>query len=82
MAGRTLIPGFNDAHVHIWKLGLLLTRQVQANKAAAPDMESLINRFRRKAANLTPGSWITGRGYNEVDFPKGRHPTPSRTGRS
>jgi predicted amidohydrolase YtcJ len=75
LGGRTLIPGFNDAHVHIWKLGLLLTRQVVANKAAAPDIPAIVERFRSKAATLPPGTWITGRGYNEADLPEGRHPT-------
>src|SRR6186713_2808509 len=61
LAGRTLIPGFNDAHVHIWKMGLLLTRQVVANKVTAPDIESIIERFRDKAETLPKGTWITGR---------------------
>ena len=25
LGGRTLVPGFNDAHAHAWKLGQLLT---------------------------------------------------------
>jgi len=25
LGGRTLVPGFNDAHAHIWKIGQLLT---------------------------------------------------------
>ncbi|MEO8608554.1 MAG: amidohydrolase [Chloroflexota bacterium] len=75
LGGRTLIPGFNDAHVHIWKMGLLLTRQVVANKTTAPDIESIIERFRDKAEALPPGTWITGRGYNEAELPERRHPT-------
>jgi hypothetical protein len=75
LAGRTLIPGFNDAHVHIWKLGLLLTRQVMANKAAAPDIPAIIQRFREKANTLPAGAWIIGRGYNEAELPEMRHPT-------
>ena len=75
LGGRTLIPGFNDAHVHIWKLGLLLTRQVQANHAAAPDIEAIIERFRDKAESLPAGAWITGRGYNEAELPERRHPS-------
>jgi predicted amidohydrolase YtcJ len=74
LAGRTLIPGFNDAHVHIWKMGLLLTRQVVANKSTAPDIETIIERFRDKAESLPPGTWITGRGYNEAELPERRHP--------
>jgi predicted amidohydrolase YtcJ len=75
LSGRTLLPGFNDAHVHIWKLGLLLTRQVVANKSTAPDIESIIERFRDKAESLPAGTWITGRGYNEAELPERRHPT-------
>lgn len=75
LAGRTLLPGFNDAHVHIWKLGLLLTRQVNAQKAAAPDIPAIVQAFRMKAASVPPGTWLTGRGYNEADLPERRHPT-------
>lgn len=75
LAGRTLIPGFNDAHVHIWKIGLLLTIQVVANKAAAPDIESIVERFHSRAQNLPAGTWITGRGYNEAELPERRHLT-------
>ena len=75
MGGRTLVPGFNDAHVHIWKMGLVLTRQVVANKSTAPDIESIIERFRDKAEALPEGTWITGRGYNEAELPERRHPS-------
>lgn len=75
LAGRTLIPGFNDAHVHIWKLGLLLTVQVDARRTAAPDISALISCFRERAQTSASGTWLTGRGYNEVDLPEKRHPT-------
>ncbi len=75
LGGRALIPGFNDAHVHIWKMGLLLTRQVVANKSTAPDIEAIIYLFRDKADSLPPRTWVTGRGYNEADLPERRHPT-------
>ncbi|MBN8638190.1 MAG: amidohydrolase [Anaerolineae bacterium] len=73
--GRTLIPGFNDAHVHIWKLGLLLTIQVDARGAAAPNIPAIIVGFAERAAKLPPGTWITGRGYNEAQLPERRHLT-------
>lgn len=75
LEGRALIPGFNDAHVHIWKLGLLLTVQVDARKNAAPDIAAIIEAFRQRAAKLPPGTWITGRGYNEAELPERRHLT-------
>ncbi len=75
LGGQTLIPGFNDAHVHIWKLGLLLTVQVDARTAAAPSIPTIIERFRARASVTVPGVWLTGRGYNEAELPEGRHPT-------
>ena len=75
LEGRTLLPGFNDAHVHIWKLGLLLTVQVDARAEAAPDLAAVVARFRERAAVTPAGSWLTGRGYNEVELPEHRHPT-------
>ena len=74
LEGRTLVPGFNDAHVHIWKLGLLLTVQVDARRANAPDIPSIIARFRDKAEKTPQGTWLSGRGYNEAELPEGRHP--------
>src|SRR5690606_28443929 len=28
-----------------------------------------------RAVTLPPGTWVTGRGYNETALPEGRHPT-------
>jgi predicted amidohydrolase YtcJ len=75
LEGRTLIPGFNDAHVHIWKLGLLLTTEVDARRANAPDISSIVARFQAKAHQVPHGKWLTGRGYNEADLPERRHLT-------
>ncbi len=75
LGGRTLIPGFNDAHVHIWKLGLLLTVQVDARASAAPDISAIVELFRKRAISTAPGTWLTGRGYNEAVLPERRHLT-------
>ncbi len=75
LGGATLIPGLNDAHVHIWKLGLLLTVQVDARKNAAPDIPTIIAKFKERAAQTAHGTWLTGRGYNEAELPEGRHLT-------
>jgi predicted amidohydrolase YtcJ len=71
LGGRTLIPGFNDAHVHVWKLGLLLTTQIDAR--GLPDIESILDRFRERVAKLPAGTWLSGRGYNEADLAERRH---------
>jgi predicted amidohydrolase YtcJ len=75
LEGRTVLPGFNDAHVHIWKLGLLLTVQVDAQIASAPDIAAIRALFRERAASLPAGTWLLGRGYNEAQLPERRPPT-------
>lgn len=74
LAGRTLLPGFNDAHVHLWKVGMLL-QQVNARPSEAPTLPALIHAFRARAELTPPGEWIEGRGYDETRLPEARHPT-------
>ncbi|MCC6614290.1 MAG: amidohydrolase [Anaerolineae bacterium] len=75
LGGQTLIPGFNDAHVHVWKLGLLLTVQIDARKAVAPDIPTIVGKFRARATSAAPETWLVGRGYNEAELPERRHLT-------
>src|SRR5574341_1523108 len=49
LAGRTLIPGFNDAHVHVQWLGMMLTMRVDANIVKAPNIPAIIELYRQKA---------------------------------
>ncbi len=77
LAGRTLIPGFNDAHVHVSWLGLLLTHLVDVRIHVAPNIPAIIQRFAERAASEPTGSWVSGVGYNEALLPEGRHLTYS-----
>jgi predicted amidohydrolase YtcJ len=74
LEGRAVVPGFNDAHIHLWKEGMLLT-QVNARPAAAPSVEALVDAFAMRAARTTAGQWIEGRGYDETRLDERRHPT-------
>src|SRR4051812_28361201 len=73
LAGQTLIPGFVDAHAHIWKIGHLLTTLLDVRGAAS--VADLAARLRAHAGRFSPGSWLHGRGYNEARFSDGRAPT-------
>lgn len=73
LAGQTLIPGFVDAHAHIWKIGHLLTTLLDVRGASS--LDDLAVRLRDQASRLLPGAWLQGRGYNEARFPDGRPPT-------
>jgi predicted amidohydrolase YtcJ len=74
LGGRTVVPGFNDSHIHLWKEGMLLS-QVNARPAAAPSVEALIDAFATRAARTPAGQWIEGRGYDETRLDERRHPT-------
>jgi predicted amidohydrolase YtcJ len=73
LAGQTLLPGFVDAHAHIWKIGHLLTTLLDVRGASS--LDDLAVRVREQASRLPPGAWLQGRGYNEARFPDGRPPT-------
>ncbi len=74
LAGQTLLPGFNDAHVHIWKLGLLLTRQVDVRRSQPQSLPELVRAMQAHAQH-TPDGWVLGRGYDEASMQEGRHPS-------
>src|SRR6266498_5813637 len=54
LAGRTVVPGFNDAHIHLWKEGMLLS-QVNARPIVAPSVEALVAAFGERAARTLAG---------------------------
>lgn len=74
LEGATVIPGFNDSHMHLWKEGMLLS-QVNARPAAAPSIDALIEAYHVRAQQTVVGHWIEGRGYDENRLPEKRHPT-------
>jgi hypothetical protein len=73
LAGQTLIPGFVDAHAHIWKIGHLLTTLLDVRGAAS--LGDVTARLRAHAGRFPPGTWLQGRGYNEARFSDGPAPT-------
>lgn len=73
LAGRTLVPGFTDAHAHIWKIGHLLTSMLDLRSTRS--VRELRDRVAAFGAAIPDGSWLLGRGYNEALFPDARPPT-------
>lgn len=71
-AGAAIIPGIADAHVHLMSLGLALrTVSLDGTKT----YEEVVARIAAKSRELPAGSWITGRGWDQNDWPDTRMPT-------
>lgn len=71
--GRTVVPGFTDAHAHIWKMGFLLTSMLDLRRASS--LEALLESVRVRDRSLPKGQWLLGRGFNEIAMPEKRKPT-------
>ncbi|MGA2881096.1 MAG: amidohydrolase [Bryobacteraceae bacterium] len=73
LKGRTVVPGFIDAHAHIWKIGHLLTTMLDLRRAHS--VEHLCAMVRQRDHEMAPGKWLQGRGFNEATLAEQRRPT-------
>ncbi|MEZ0092217.1 amidohydrolase [Streptacidiphilus sp. EB129] len=79
LRGRTLLPGFIDAHGHLGGIGLQAT---YANLLAEPDgdvtdigsLQDKLQAWAQTAVGADSG-WIVGFGYDDAMLAEGRHPT-------
>ena len=64
LQGRTVLPGFNDAHIHLWKVGQLAAYILDLRGIGSID--AIIERVKEASRTVEPGRWIIGRGFNEA----------------
>ncbi len=62
LAGSTVLPGFVDSHTHIANLGANLERVDLVDVASEAEM---VRRVAARAAEVEPGEWIVGWGWDE-----------------
>ena len=72
LAGKTVIPGMIDAHAHLLGLGLGLQ---QVELRGSRSFDEVIARVRTRAAEVAPGGWIIGRGWDQNDWADTRFPS-------
>jgi predicted amidohydrolase YtcJ len=72
--GRTVVPGFNDAHCHIYTL-LRQLLSVDISPASVKSIEDIKTLLHQKARKTPPGKWITASGYSDFFIAEKRHPT-------
>lgn len=75
LAGRTAIPGLNDAHMHLLPLGLTMTEINLRPETGANSIGEILRRVAEQARTAKPGEWINGRGYDHYELSEKRHPT-------
>ncbi len=71
--GRTVVPGFNDAHCHTFALIRKLS-SLDLSPSSVGSIVDIKSAIRRQAQNLPAGSWLTGTDYNEFYLAEKRHP--------
>ncbi|MCS7034288.1 MAG: amidohydrolase family protein, partial [Phycisphaerae bacterium] len=71
VGGRTIVPGFCDAHIHLLSFGTSLLWQ--ADLTGTRTIDEILQRLSDLAAR-TQG-WIRGRGFDQSKLLEGRFPT-------
>lgn len=74
LRGRTITPGFNDAHCHPMYLGFGL-QQVDAATPPNRSIADIVARVAERVRSVPPGTWVRARGYDQARLAEQRHPT-------
>lgn len=72
LAGKLLLPGFNDAHCHLVSGGFLGLRVNLTGVKTLAEIQARVKAAVQKAAK---GAWVQGRGWDHTLFNKGEWPT-------
>ena len=71
--GKTVVPGFNDAHCHLFAF-IRRLRSLDLSPSSVKSIAEIKAAIRRQAQSLPPGSCLLGDGYNEFYLAEKRHP--------
>lgn len=64
--GRFVMPGFNDAHMHLSSAGL---EKMNVNLVGVKTLDEFRDRLRAKCEAAAPGEWVVGSGWDETLWP-------------
>ena len=71
LKGQFVMPGFNDAHVHLGGAG---ADELAVPLTGVPSVEELQKRLADAVAQHKPGEWITGGGWDHTTWPEKKFP--------
>src|SRR5262249_25755766 len=69
LGGRTVVPGFIDAHLHTASSGLRHLKEVNCDLRSIAAIQAAI---RERAAKTPPGEWVLGFMYDDTKTAEGR----------
>src|SRR5208282_6418849 len=72
LGGHFVMPGFNDAHLHLAAGGL---NYLQVDLLDVRSLEEMKARIADWAKTTPPGEWLQGRGWDETLWPTATLPT-------
>src|ERR1022692_2866199 len=72
LGGHFVMPGFNDAHVHLEEAGLeLLSVDLRGTRS----LQKMQQRIAASAKTAAPGEWLVGGGWDQTLWDDGKLPT-------
>jgi len=72
LGGHFVMPGFNDAHMHLASAGL---EKMNVDMVGAKTLDEFRERLRAKCDAAAPGEWVIGEGWDETVWPVKVPPT-------
>jgi predicted amidohydrolase YtcJ len=73
--GKTIVPGFIDAHMHLSSLAESLVTINLGTHKGIRSISDIQDKIQQLAQNRLPGEWIRCGGYDEFSLKEKRHPT-------
>ena len=74
LQGRTVVPGFHDAHNHMPSFGMGLA-DVPLSSPPVERVDDILRAIKARAAEQPTGTWVIGSGYDQNKLAERRHPT-------
>lgn len=72
LAGRFVMPGFNDAHLHVAAGGF---KKLDVGLSSAASLGEMLQRIAARVRTAAPGEWLQGRGWDQTTWSGQRLPT-------
>lgn len=72
LAGRTLMPGFNDSHMHLLNYGLSQYKANLFEIDSIPNIQNRLLNFVNNEGMKAFGKWVVGYGWNHIYFQEKR----------